>query len=375
MAALIFTNNASSLLNTTISNSDTTIELATGFGARFPQPSVGVTSFYATLEDDQGNFEVVECTDRSGDLLTVVRGQDNTSAQGFTQNVTRVELRLTAGVVEQFLQVSGDIMAGNLDMNANELQNAVLTGAATSIQAGEIVGVPVRGDTGVASNELVVPSGGGRATVGGAAILAVGDDIVAELDTAGVIILDSATVGVRIPDSGYLRVEGTTQSEYISLTHDDTDANFIFGNTADLNILSLSGDVVLGAGIDLNLSENQILQAELVDFRLTTQTVAGATTVNIDYEAGSYVTLNLNATQLVNLNVINVPAGVMAPLRVKVVQDGTGGRTITNWPTGTTWQFGNPISLSTGANAEDFVDLWTDDGGASWYAAFGLNWS
>lgn len=382
MADLIFVNNASALLATSISAVDTTVEVQTGLGARFPQPSLGVTFFYAALEDDSGNFEVVRCTQRVGDLLTVVRAQDNTSGQAFTQGVTRVEVRGTAVVFEEFLQRSGDVLTGDLDLNGNAVVDAVLNGPLTRIEAGEIVNVPLRGDSGVTSNEIIVPSGGGAPTIGGSAILKVGDDLVAQLDTAGVIVLDSATVGVRVPSEAYVRVEGTTNLIYGQFDVDaDTDFRMVFANLTDLNILSLSGDVVLGPGIGLRLTDQENLAgANLVDFSFEPQTFSGQTTVDIDYEAGSYVTLNLNATQTVNVNVTNVPVGKYAAVRIKVVQDATGGRDVTNWPGGanTEWAGGNPPNIgSMGANTKTFLDFWTDNGGTTWYGGFSniLAWS
>lgn len=373
MADLLFTNNASSLLKTSISRTDTTIELATGFGIRFPAPS-GSQYFLATLEDDQGNFEVVRCTGRISDLLTVLRGQDNTVAKAFTHSTTRIELRLTAAVMNELVQVSGDTMAGPLDMGGKNLVDAVLTGTRTKFTAGEIAGVPLRGVAGVSSNEIAVPAGGRRATAGGANILVAGDDIVAELDVAGTITLNSATVGVRIPARSWLRMEGASALSYLQFNMDGTDANIVCAQTTDLNISGLAGDVVFGANIDLDLGANQLLQAEFADFAVTAQTVMSATTVNIDYTVGSYATLALNATQIAKINIVNAPASGYAPIRLKIVQDTVGSRTITAWPTNTKWPNGSAPALSKAANSVDFVDLWTDDGGNTWYGAFNTDW-
>jgi hypothetical protein len=372
MADLLFTNTASSLLATTISAVDTTIELDTGFGTRFPQPSVGTTWFYATLEDDQGNFEVVRVTDRSGDLLTVVRGQDNTTAQAFTQNVTRVELRLTAAVVEQFLQLSGGTMTDTLDLNGNTLLDAVIDGSLTQMIGGEIVNVPIRGLAGASGNEIAVPvDGTSRATVGGSDILAAGDDLIQYLDTAGVITFTSATTGVVIPDTGYLRVEGSTNAIYGELVVDaDTDFQVNFAGLTDLVVAGLTGNVVLSNNLDLGVSD--LLQANLLDFSIQSQTVAATATTALDYTAGSYVILNMNAS-ISSFSITNPPTQY-ATMRLKVVQDGTGNRTIT-WPASYRWPNGVEPPLSTGANAVDYVDLWTDNGGTNWYGSYGIDWS
>jgi hypothetical protein len=50
MADILFSNTASSLLNTSINASVLTIELEAGFGSRFPSPS-GAQYMLVTLED------------------------------------------------------------------------------------------------------------------------------------------------------------------------------------------------------------------------------------------------------------------------------------------------------------------------------------
>lgn len=203
MAKQLFGNNASSLLAASISDSDLTIQLANGFGALFPNPGAD-EYFLVVLENDQGDYEVVKITERNTDLLTVPtggRGQEGTSAQGWTNGQARVELRLTRGTMELFLQRDGDEMTGDLNMNENEIQDAILTGANTRIEDGEIVGVPLRGATGDTSNEIVVPGDGSRATAGGQPILtdANVEEVVNAAFTVGQVIMWFGNVN-NIPD-------------------------------------------------------------------------------------------------------------------------------------------------------------------------------
>jgi hypothetical protein len=365
---ILFANNASALLAATINSTDTTVQVASGFGALFPSPSGG-SYFYLTLEDDNGDVEIVKCTARTGDNLTVERGQEGTTAQGFSLTVTRCELRLTADTMEEFLQKNGGAMTGNLDMNTNEIQDAVLTGSSTSIQAGEIVAVPIRGATGETGNQIVVPANGvSKPTVGGVEVLLANDDLMALLDTTGVIIFDSATTGCRIIDGAYLRVEGSA-SNYASLAHDDTDFSITGTNTTDLNVTGFT-NLVLDS-VDLSMGGNQIIEPDLIDFSVTRQTVAGASTTEISYAAGSYVNLTLG-TNIGTLNLTNPPAaGKVGTLRLKITSTGT--REIT-WPASVRWpNNGQEPTLTT--DGIDFIDLWTDDGGTTWYGAYNTNWS
>ena len=94
------TNNAYGVLNASINSSATTIVLNSGEGARFPTLSTG-DYFYATLIDTSNNLEIVKVTARSTDSMTVVRGQDGTSARAYSTS-DRFELRPTAALFTEF---------------------------------------------------------------------------------------------------------------------------------------------------------------------------------------------------------------------------------------------------------------------------------
>lgn len=97
--ARLFTNNAYGNLASGITNVATSVSLGAGEGARFPSLSGG-DYFLATLigYDSNGNenaWEIIKVTARATDTLTVVRGQDGTSAVAWNA-ATRIELRITA---------------------------------------------------------------------------------------------------------------------------------------------------------------------------------------------------------------------------------------------------------------------------------------
>ncbi|KKK59151.1 hypothetical protein LCGC14_3037260, partial [marine sediment metagenome] len=357
---------ASSLLAATIVPADLTIQVKPGFGALFPAPSTPQV-FYITLENDVGAIEVMKCTSRSVDLLTVVRGQDGTVAQDFVLDVTRVELRVQAIVLEEFVQVNGDAMTGDLDFATNEIQNAYLTGT-TRITGGQSIGMAIRGTLDQSNNELVVPAASGvRATAGGVPLVVNTDDIIALLDTAGVIDLASATVGVKIGTAGasdYLRLYGGSTS-HVQFAHNDTDLLITAVTTgkfslADLDVEILSGSLTVVAGL-VQLTDSLLIRPEIKDFALTKQTVSASTTTAIDYELGSFVQLDMDQ-DITDLSITNPPAtGRVGSLRLKIKQDVTGGWLITNWPSGITWPGGIAPVLSTAANSVDYVDIWTDD--------------
>jgi hypothetical protein len=99
MAQALIANNARTTLLSTITASDLVVTVATGTGAAFPTPTGG-DYFYITFEtSDKTTREIAKCTARSGDQLTVVRGQDGTAAQGFAAG-SAAELRINRAVIQ-----------------------------------------------------------------------------------------------------------------------------------------------------------------------------------------------------------------------------------------------------------------------------------
>ena len=88
------TNNAFATLAAGINSSATSITLTSGQGARFPTLTAS-DYFYATLIDTSNNLEIVKCTARSTDVLTVVRAQESTTARAYSTG-DRIEIRITA---------------------------------------------------------------------------------------------------------------------------------------------------------------------------------------------------------------------------------------------------------------------------------------
>lgn len=92
MGVELWTNNAKSTLASGITDSALSLTVASGHGARFPSPTGG-DYFFATL-DDGANIEIVKCTARSTDTLTITRAQQGTSGTAFSTG-TKVEIRVT----------------------------------------------------------------------------------------------------------------------------------------------------------------------------------------------------------------------------------------------------------------------------------------
>ena len=91
-------NNASSTLASDITDSDTTLEVASGEGARFPS----LYPFHISVDD-----EIMECTNRSGDTLTITREAESTSKAAHRAGAA-VRLNITAQIISQLQDEARD---------------------------------------------------------------------------------------------------------------------------------------------------------------------------------------------------------------------------------------------------------------------------
>lgn len=102
--SVLFANNSLSTLAASISDVAVSATLATGTGARFPNPT-GSDYFMLTFSDAATGLtnEIVKVTARSGDVITIVRAQEGTSAQAWSSGDGANGL-ITAGALSAFFQ-------------------------------------------------------------------------------------------------------------------------------------------------------------------------------------------------------------------------------------------------------------------------------
>jgi hypothetical protein len=101
---VVWANDAGSTLASPITNSATTLTVASGTGSILPTLSSG-QFFPITLRSAANNalYEVAYCTARSGDVLTVTRGQESTTPLAFSTG-DLVQNLVTAGTLADFQQ-------------------------------------------------------------------------------------------------------------------------------------------------------------------------------------------------------------------------------------------------------------------------------
>jgi hypothetical protein len=144
------TNNAFATLAAGINSSATSITLTSGQGARFPTLTAS-DYFYATLIDTSNNLEIVKCTARSTDVLTVVRAQETTTARAYSTG-DRIEIRLTAAT---FIDAVNEIGPTQVSDEANTATGyfALPSGTTAQRPASPVNGM-LRYNTTIGANEI-----------------------------------------------------------------------------------------------------------------------------------------------------------------------------------------------------------------------------
>jgi hypothetical protein len=226
------TNNAYATLASGISSGALTIVLASGQGARFPTLT-GSDYFWGTLVDGSNNIEVVKVTARTSDTLTVLRGQDDTTAKAYLTG-DRFELRPTAALFNDKLDAATATTTYQ-PLDADLTAIAALTSAANKLPYATGSGAWALTDFNAAGRAIVNSAGTANTfpyfsaanTVTLAAITAAGLAILAAADAAAqrtaLGISSSAGIPVRqtvlsgpVDSSGYPNFGGSTGSTTVT---------------------------------------------------------------------------------------------------------------------------------------------------------------
>ena len=146
------------------SASDTALTVRPGQGAQFQKvlPKTGADHCLLTLEDPTGDLEVVRLDDVQGDVLTLKRAQDGTTAKVFPKG-SLIELRVTASLLRLFYQRHSD----RIDAEDTPIQFRRLTApheGPASLLPGELAVNILTGELWVgdaASRPIEVSGGGG----------------------------------------------------------------------------------------------------------------------------------------------------------------------------------------------------------------------
>jgi hypothetical protein len=164
--AEIFKNNFAVTLASGVDTDDVEWTLSTGHGDLFPTLSGGdyirMTAAVG-FPDNETSWEVVKVTDVTGDVITVVRAQDNTTAQSWSSSTT-LQHRATADALSGFMQAANAALTGEMNAADQTVKRAVLkdyaetrstptdSGGTTTVnfEAGNVAHITLTTDTTIA---------------------------------------------------------------------------------------------------------------------------------------------------------------------------------------------------------------------------------
>lgn len=158
MPRYLHSNNATAGLRDAITAASTTVRVSAGLGTLFPNPGTD-EAFYVTVEDRRsGRIEIMLCTQRTTDTLTVTRGQQGTVAQSFPVGVN-VSNRITAQILNDFVEATVDVIplariptipdSKISSLNASKLTGTINAGRLPNIPSANLTSVPAASLTGL----------------------------------------------------------------------------------------------------------------------------------------------------------------------------------------------------------------------------------
>jgi len=218
MTTYLFANNANTTLAAPIGATDTSLTLSSGAGSKFPSPTSG-QQFSITMKDAATGqqTEIMYCTDRVGDVCTVIRGEESTTAQPWTTGDIVANV-LTAGIASLFSQTGG-------------FTNPMT--AKGDLIAGGTSGTPTRLPVGSDGNVLAANSGAADGVSWESPPW-----LISPLTTKGDLLTDNGSGPVRLP----------VGSDGQALVADSTQADGIKWGSVLTNPMTAKGDLIAGAG-------------------------------------------------------------------------------------------------------------------------------
>ncbi len=286
----VFKNNAYGSLAAELSAVGTLASLATGQGARFPAPTGG-DHFLATLILLDGNgaesaWEIVKCTARATDGLTIERAQEGTTARIWPAG-TRIELRTTAGTLDSFTDTAQAAAAA-------PVQSVFGRTGTVTLQSADVTGalgfIPLDAAQKSAANGIAPL--GADSKVPAAYLPSYVDDVLEYANTAGFpAIGETAKIYVALDTNKTYRWSGSAYVE-ISASPGTTDAltegatNLYFTTARARAALSATGAITYD-------SATGVISATLTS-GYASKTVSANTTLAADteYETGRNLRIN-----------------------------------------------------------------------------------
>lgn len=359
--AVLYTNNAFTLLAIGINSSVTSMTVTAGEGARFPSIS-GSDFFYLTITSATLT-EIVKVTARSTDTFAIVRAQDGTTGQTFSTGDS-VQLKINKAMLDG---IKTDVLASAVAAGAAILADTTSAGYTITLPASPSTGnqVVIVDSTGTfGTNNLTVSRNG--STISGVA-----DDLVLDISGIAVTLVYSGTTWVVYAQIGANTGTAVTLSGAQTLTNKTLTTPVIstISNTGTLT-LPTSTDTLVGRATTDTLTNKTLTTPALTSPTVTDYvesvvaigTVTTASTISLT--GGTVQTATLTASTACVFTMPTVTAGKSFVLLLKQAA-ATGGGTATF--TSVKWGTAGAPTITATAGKMDVLSFVAD--GVSWYGS------
>lgn len=147
--SLLASNNAKSVLAAGISASATVLTVSSGMGSLFPSPTPGANYFKLTIIDAATKTitEIVHVTSVSGDVMTIIRGQEGTKPRVWSTNDIVANM-MTAGSLLSCLQVANNLSEISLAGSSSVKEALLNLGSSDGTLNGRLIGIKIFADSG-----------------------------------------------------------------------------------------------------------------------------------------------------------------------------------------------------------------------------------
>lgn len=222
------------------------------------------------------------------------------------------------------------------------------------------------------NNIKELPSGDNLDLTGSGIVTSSNGNILLTPNGSGVVRIDGTT-GIDM-ESGSIGIKNSGSVSNIKLYCESSNAHYVqlqspahsaYSGNVTLTLPSTTGTLIGGD------AENVVKIDGAVSEKAATNATISSTTAALDVRDGSVFQLTL-ASNISTFNWSNHAAsGHVSSFVMKVIQDGSGSRTIA-WPDGTNsvtvrWPGDTAPTLSSGAADVDIFVFFTHDGGTNYY--------
>lgn len=143
------------------------------------------------------------------------------------------------------------------------------------------------------------------------------------------------------------------------------------GNTVRSANATLTGTTNIQT---LEMTDNILRRPYIDDYALFRATITATAITTLNYSTAQVYAITMNAS-ITTLSISNEPAsGRYGEMTLKLIYNSGTARTVDWSDIGVKWGEPGEPTLTSVSGKHDVIHIWTDDGGASWYGSYILNY-